>query len=442
MSAELPCGGIAVIREYRVLWSWGIETLAHCYGLYGRDDPCPRCPLRSGSHSEGKVEVNHPTGPREVLHFLPGLQLAVWPGPAAPIDRLPRGAGTAVYTSGGSVEAWEGLHVRRSGIEPGRAVGQQALRLLDRLGSRRIRRQVERTLQGSNQGGVMAGGNLGSVIFPASEGRLHHLLIDLTELGLMEPVFLFRPCFRHGGSVSDPVSRLATVAESLGWSYDISPGAAEGLSTWILPGVMDRLLTGILGTAAGLCPSLWFSCSVIEMGEKYWPRALPGCYLVLDFGLRSNPDRWQSEALRGLSQRMVAMGGWVEADEENKSLRVAFPKALPRPRASVGLAAFAGEEKGFGQVLESVDEAGIGVRVAESPEELARLQPIAEGLLLGAAGPMPGLPAAVAARMPFQPMLVAGGAIHSTPGPGEPEYRIPLPADKSILVSALRRLIG
>lgn len=442
MSAELPCGGIAAIREYRVLWSWGIESLTHCYSLYGRSDPCPRCPLRSGTRSGGRVEVNHPAGPREVLHFLPGLQLAVWPGPASPIDRLPRGVGTAVYSSGGAVQAWEGLHARRTGIEAGRAAGQPAGRLLDRLGSRRVRRQVEGALRGEPHGGVLAGGNLASVLLPAAEDGFHHLLIDLAGLGLTEPVYLLRPCFRHGGSASDPVSRLATVAESLGWSYDISPKAAEGFSTWMLPGVMDRLLAGILRAAAGLCPSLWLSCSTIETGEELWPRALPGCYLALDLELRSSPDRWQSEALRGLSQRMAAIGGWMKTDEREGSLRVAFPKGLTRPRASVGLAAYAGGEPGFGRVLESAEEAGVAVRVAESGEELARLQPITDGLLLGAAGPMPGLPAAVAARMPFQPLLVAGGTVHSAPGPGEPEYRIPLPAEMSTLVSALRRITG
>jgi|GEM_PF-5284728 len=442
MSAELPCGGIAAIREYRVLWSWGIESLDHCYSLYGRSGPCPRCPLRSGTPTEGGVEVNHPVGPREVLHFLPGLQLAVWPGPASPIDRLPRGVGTAVYSSGGAVKAWEGLHARRTGIEAGRAAGQQAGRLLDRLGSGRVRRQVEGTLRGEPHGGVLAGGKLASVLLPAAEGGFHHLLIDLAELGLAEPVYLLRPCFRHGGSASDPVSRLATVAESLGWSYDISPKAAEGFSTWMLPGVTDRLLTGLLRAAAGLCPSMWLSCSTIETGEELWPRALPGRYLALDLELQSSPDRWQSEALRGLSQRMEVMGGWMRADEGEGTLRVALPKGLPRPRASVGLAAFAGGEPGFGQVLEAAEEAGIAVRLAETAEELARLQPISDGLLLGAAGPMPGLPAAAAARMPFQPLLVAGGTVHSAPGPGEPEYRIPLPAGRSTLVSALRRITG
>ena len=436
-----PGLGIAVISRYRVLWSRGIGDLAHCYSVYGRGEPCPRCPLRSGAPSEGKVEVHHASGPRETLHYLPGLQLVVWPGAAAPLEGLGRGAGTAVYASEGIVEVWGELHSRRTGVESGRATGQQATRLLERLGSRRIRRQVEKALHGETSSGVLTEERLASVLFPGAEGRLHHLLLDLRDLELLEPVYLLRPCFRRGGSPVDPVSRLATVAESRGWSYDISPGAtAENLSTWILPGVLDKLLADILGAAAELCPSLWLSCSTVESAEDFWPHALPGRYLALDFEIQRAPDRWHSENLRGLSQRMTTMGGWVKVEAEDSRLRVSIPEALPSPRASFGLLAFAGEELGFGQVLESAEEAGLRVRVAQSPRELAGDQSIADGLLLGAAGPMPGLPAALAARMPFQSILVAGGAVHSASGPEEPEYRIPLPAERSTLISALRRI--
>lgn len=442
MGTERLPGGIALVRDFRVIWSWGVEEIPYCYSLYGREAPCPRCPLSREPPEEAEIEVNHPVGPREVLHCLSGMQLIVWPGSVTPLCRLPRGTGTAVYSGRGLVESWDGLLARRSGVESGRAIGQSAFRLLQRLGRNRVVRQVERVLQGAPQGSVATDESLVSVVLPSEGRRLYHLLLDLGKLGVLEPDYLLRPCFRYGGSSADLVSRLVTIAESLSWSYDISPRAAEGLSSWILPGVLDRMLAGILKAMAEICPSLWLSCSVVETGQDRWPDAFPGTYYALDFEVATKPDRWNMQQLRGLSDLMLRMGGWVEADDEGSGLRVALPAALPSPQSSVGLVAFGGDEPGFDEVLECADSVGLAVRNAESPGDLARLQPIADGLLLGAAGPMRALPAAAAARLPSQPMMVAGGTVHSAAGPGEPEIRIPLPAQRSTLVSALRRLTG
>lgn len=442
MSPQRPPGGIAVVSDYRVLWSWGIGDVRLCYHLYGRQEPCPRCPLATGPEAEREVEVNHPSGPREVLRRLGGLVLIVWPGTASPLDRLPLGIGTAVYSPEGRVEEWRGLHVRRSGVESGRAAGQGASRLLQRLGPVRVLRQVKRGLRGAPQGNLALDGGLASVLLPAGQGKLYHLLLDLGELGVMEPDYLMRPCFRTGGGSTDLASRLTTIAESRGWSYDISPQAAEGLPTWILPGVLDRVLSGILDTMAGITTSLWLSCSVSEEGPERWPDALPGAYHALDFEVQARPDSWEMECLRGLSARMRSLGGWVDAVGAGEIIRVAFCRGLPRPGASVGLVAFAGDEPGFDEVTDCAKEAGVALRRAGDPAELARLQPIAEGLLLGAAGPARWLPAALAARMPSQPLLVAGGTVHSASGPGDPEIRIPLPSEEAIVVSALRRLAG
>jgi hypothetical protein len=384
------------------------------------------------------VRVDHPRGPGETVVPLPGCRLVVWDGTGGPVHSLPEEIGVAVYRRDGRVSRWEGAHARMSGVDSARAVGQTAARILPRLGARRVVRQAEAALQGAFPPAVRTAEGTVSAFFPEA-GRILHLLLDLVALGAVEPVCLPRLCFRHGGGTSDLVSRLVTVAESLGWSYDISSAAADGLPTWMLPGSLDRFLAGALKAMSQLCPDRWLFCSTMRAGSKTGKGVLPGLYHVL--GFRGGGDgRWQLRTIGGLAAQVVRLGGFVDVDSEGETVRVALPRALEMGPEASGLLTFGG-----GNAAEIIAGAaadlGIPLTEAADTEELQRLQTGAAGVVTKAVGEHRSLPAALAARIPSQPLMVIGGAVHEPAEPGSPERRLPMPASRESALCSLRDLV-
>mgnify|MGYP006281896179 CR=1 FL=1 len=430
-------GGIAVVRDGRVLWSWGVGDMDHCWELYGRESTCPRCP-GDGPIPRSGVCIDHPRGPAETVLPLPECRLLVWSGGTGPVHPMPEAVGIAAYGGDGRVARWEGVHATLSGVDSSRALGQTARRLMARIRLPRVARQVDLALGGNLPPPVRTADGTFSALFNDS-GRVLHLLLDLVRLGAVEPEWLPRLCFRHGGATCDLVSRLVTLAESRGWSYDISSAAADGLPTWMLPESLDRLLAGTLEAMSDLCPERWLSCSTMRADASAGASVLPGRYHVVGFR-GGAAGSWRLRRIGGLAALARRLGGFVDVEAERETVRVALPKALDRDPNASGILAFGGGQAPIAGLLKAASELRLRVRECADQEELQQLQTGAEAILVGTAGGS-HLPAALAARIPCQPLMVAAGSLHTPAEPGSPEQRLPLPASRESMLKALRGLL-
>ncbi len=444
---------VLYMEDFKVVWQGAGPSLRHCWEYWGETGVCDGCPL--SAPPDARLSRMRFVRDGTLEEIIPGAR-----GHALLHARLPRDqqdhphdmlpGGTAVYDAEGVVRAWSSWFEAVTGIPPQVAVGQHSARLVEKLGSERVCRQLEKALEGlflpESVEFTISGRRCHSrMVRGPAEGTIHHFVLDNLSAGLGDVWMLAGP----GLSVSaeKPVEiggPLTSACEIKGWEMDTSPTASEsGGRTWLSQGVLSELLLDILRTMTPMCPERWVALDTRDIGIgslRISRPVLPGRYHVLQFTTYPVLLDSQTAALAALEREMTMLGGWLARPESGDGLEIGFPAARKKsPGAGILLyspdpvfLSFA--EEVLGQTYQSLAK-------APGLEELAEMQQAADLVILRVKPHEFTLVASLMARMPEQGILLATGLKPATPFLSSRIEVIQLPATAEELLGSVRRML-
>ncbi|MBD3370790.1 PAS domain-containing protein [Candidatus Fermentibacteria bacterium] len=447
-----------LVEGFSVSWQGAEIDLEHCYEFYGRSSPCRGCPLLTESEERqlpGTMTYHSDQGYIELISSSGEGHLILWvhawkpEAPTVILRNIPSGA--ALYDTDGYVRSWNGWMEEMTGVPAKRAVGQRAVRLVEKLGSERVELQLRRSLEGVSMKDPVEfelyGRRCLSRIVPLpDEGSLLHFVLDsgVTVDSLALPLMQGGIRTRSEGP-SSLASALSSAAEAIGLDFDLSPAAAERSPSWLTSGTASKLLEHVMGRMREVCPERWLSMDVLKVGPQTdlaldGGPILPGSYLSMSF--TGYPMLLQSHRriLSLLSKLLRGFGGWLSLDADSAGITIALPQALQQQEGN-NLLLYSKDET-FGELSRSIlSRAKADFKVTSSLGELARMQPTSAAV---AARLLPGelvLLPALKSRMPHQPLLLASGLWSAIPTLGLDVRILRLPAEENTVLGAYRDVL-
>lgn len=447
-----------LVEGFTVSWHGAGMDFEHCYEFYGRSSPCRGCPLVAESEERELPDVMTYHSDQGYMELILGSgegHLVLWvhgwkpEAPALILDGIPSGA--ALYDNDGYVRSWNAWMEEMTGVPANRAVGQRAVRLVEKLGSERVELQLKQSLDGVSMKDPVEfelyGRRCLSRIIPLPEQHslLHFVLdsgvsVDTLSLPLMQGGVRM-----PGEGPSSLASALSSAAAAVGLDFDLSPAVAEQSPSWLTSGTASRLLEHVLGRMREVCPERWLSMDLRQVGLETdlaldGGPVLPGAYLSMSFTGYPMLLKSHRRILSSLSKLLRGFGGWLSLDADSAGITVALPQAL-QPRKGNGFLLYTRDEA-FGELSRRIlERAKTDFRVTSSLEDLARMQPSSPAV---AARLLPGelvLLPALKSRMPHQPLLLATGLWSSIPILGLDVRVLRLPAEENSVLGAFRDLL-
>jgi hypothetical protein len=447
------------MRDTRVIWQGRSMTLSNCYQFYGSARQCSDCPVdhlaATGSRSarlenhEGYVEEIHPAGAGFLVTWtrLPeSPPMTAEANSAAVQVRFP--GGVAVYSQSGEVASWAGWFQEATSIGADQARGQNAARLLDKLGSPTILSQLRAAQAGHFLPEPLEFTWKGTVCFSrmrgAGEGEILHTVLDSDRAGISCGVSPLGPgtltTAMEPGSLAE---YLSTACRREGWEFDISGETGEkGAPVWLSRSASTDLLSLILHQLTPMCPDRWTG---LETGwldntpETGTFSFLPGRYHVLRFSLQGMGLPPGAQVLERLAALLRGFGGWLAGLPGESVVQVGIPAALERFRETDVLV--------YSPMTDFMDlcREALGentqrkVTYTGSAAEMAASQPSAKTLICRLDHATLHFAAALAVRIPRQPILAVSGLSMGLPFGESGVEHLRLPVDSETLFTAIRR---
>jgi len=447
------------MRDTRVLWQGRSLSLSNCFQFYGAARQCPECPLSQLSEGGGRSArlENHEGYIEEILPAGAGF-LVTWTRiPEAPpeerTDGSPTGArfpgGVARYTREGEVTAWTGWFQEATGIGSDTAVGQNAARLLDKLGTQGILTQLRASQAGHPMQEPLEFAWHGTPCYSrmrvGDDGAILHTILDPDRAGISLGVPPLGPGSLATGSEPGSLAEyLSTACRREGWEFDISgETGADGAPVWLSRSAATDLLTLVLHQLAPMCPDRWTGLETGWLDNTPETGAfsfLPGRYHVLRFGVRGTGLAPRPQLLERLSIVLRGFGGWMAGLPGEKVVQVGIPAAL-EPFAEVDILVYSPVADFTDLCREALGESSQRkVTYTASAAGMAASQPLARAVICRLDHATLHYAAALAVRLPRQPVLVASGLGLGLPFGDCCVEHLRLPVDSDTLYTAIRRI--
>jgi hypothetical protein len=446
------------MRETRVIWQGRSMNLSNCYQFYGAARQCSDCPVdhlaASGMRSarlenhEGYIEEIHPAGAGFLVTWtkLPETSAGPMDAGSAPQGRFP--GGIALYSQSGEVASWGGWFQEATCIGADQAPGQNAARLLDKLGSPAILSQLRAAQAGhfipEPLEFTWKGTHCFSRMRGAGEGAILHTVLDSDRAGIVCGVPPLGPgtltTAAEPGSLAE---YLSTACRREGWEFDISGETGEnGAPVWLSRGASTDLLSLILHQLSPMCPDRWTG---LETGwldntpETGIFSFLPGRYHVLRFSVQGMGLPPRALLMERLSALLRGFGGWLAGLPGESVVQVGIPAALERFRETDVLV-YSPMRDFMDLCREALGESTQRkVIYTGSAAEMAASQPLAQTVVCRLDHTTLHFAAALAVRIPRQPILAVSGLSLGLPFGESGVEHLRLPVDSETLFTAIRR---
>lgn len=479
---------VLVDEESGVQWVGGTDRMQYCYHHYGRSEPCEDCPLahaREATDSpdgspvllerERELEIVVPADGRALVMWIPSGER---PAPSAD-ESLPPGEtsaaeavlpppqpapGTgavdlrknaAVYRPDGTIRRWSTRLEELTGIPERSAVGQDAGRLLQKLPSVYVQRQLQlcmKEAQAVPEGVEFDTGdrcfNSRMSIDPA--GEIRHTISEVPSSVAAISVRATAPgLFCASGDPLDLASIVAETCEKLGWDFDLAPDLSEAGQSWLSRTAASEIVESLLVTMEDVCPQRWLGLdsAIIEgsraIGRSRRGAILPGLYGGIELRVPAVLLPEQKQLLVDLDDEISRLGGWVTRSEDRESTVIGLPSAVQPGCDRLRVLVYSPSDRSFvSQCIEVISRTSDEVVEATEAPELASGQTSASLVVLR---PPPGehrFFSTLAARSPAQPLLLATGSrLGSTPVLSGPRRHLRIPCSDDELFTMTRRLL-
>ncbi|MBD3277490.1 MAG: hypothetical protein GF388_04245 [Candidatus Aegiribacteria sp.] len=445
-----------LIKDMKVLWQGRSLALTHCYQFFGNTRQCDGCPLSSISASGRKsARMENHMGYIEEIYPSGKDFLVTW-------TRLPERdshgvrvreafpGGEAEYSEEGRIEQWSGWFQEAAGAGLDQISGQNAARILNRIGAPAVMSQYRRALKGHFIPEPVEFVWKGRKCFSrmkagSSEESIHHTVLDSRRAGIPDATTLGHGTLIRSGEPASLAEFLSTACRREGWEFDISGSASEeGAPVWFTRSATTELLTDLLHVLTPICPDRWAG---LETG---WLEGtpgtdgvsfLPGKYHVIQFKLQGAAASERSATLKNLSVMFRGFGGWFAGGAEKNVLQAGLPAARNRFHET-DCVIFSRNPEFTELCRDAADKLKSRKLVfTESLKELAELQQTSGAVVCRLDQSNIHYATALAARIPQQPLLAASGLFSGIPVTAGRVEHLQLPVDEKNLFYAIRKVV-
>jgi len=444
------------MKDTKVIWQGKNLGISNCYQFYGNSRQCIDCPvlhLTASGKKSARLE-NHQGYIEEIFPAGNGF-LVTWTrlpadGGAEHSEREPFPGGEAQYTPEGRIVAWSGWFQEAAGAGLEQISGQNAARILNRIGSPAVLTQYRAALAGifipEPVEFVWKGMKCFSRMRMHSSGEnIHHTVLDSNRAGIADPVTFGPGILTTSQEPRSLAEFLSTACRREGWEFDISGTTSEeGAPIWFSRRATTDLLSRLLHLLAPMCPDRWTGLetgwldNTPETGSFSF---LPGQYHVIQFRLQGIGIAERAAVLRQLGILFREFGGWLAGAPGKDVLQVGLPAARKLCR-EVDAVVYSPHR----QFTELCREAISGMtsrrfHFVESAKDMALAQQTAGSVICRLDQSNMQYATALAARIPAQPILVASGLSSGIPSITAKVRHLQLPVDSRTLFTEIRKIV-
>ena len=444
------------MKDTKVLWQGRSLGISNCYQFYGNSRQCIDCPvlhLKASGRKSARLE-NHQGYIEEIFPAGTGF-LVLW-------TRLPSGGssdggerekfpgGEAQYTPDGKIEDWNGWFQEAGGAGLEQISGQNAARILNRIGSPAVLSQYRAALAGifipEPVEFVWKGMKCFSRMRIHGTGEnIHHTVLDSNRAGISDATTIGPGMLTTSSEPRSLAEFLSTACRREGWEFDISGATSEeGAPIWFSRRATTDLLSSLLHMLAPMCPDRWAG---LETGWlDHTPETgsfsfLPGQYHVIQFKLQGIGITERSSILKKLSILFRGFGGWLAGSPSKDVLQVGLPAAKKNYREVDAII-----YSPIRQFTELCREAISGIKsrsfhFVETAKEMASSQQTAGAVICRLDQSNMHYATALTARIPGQPVLAASGLSSGIPSITAKVRHLQLPVDSRTLFTEIRKIV-
>lgn len=457
---ELPV--VVIDNNFSVTWHGSIAGVSKCFEFFDRDEPCNDCPLITNNDSQIEPVCTLRRGSTfEIVVRSPERSMIFWnelPTPETPyrnkqdpkgelLDNIP--SGVATYSCDGCILEWNRWFETATGVPLSSAIGQNAGRLVNRLGSSYLTRQFENALGGKFFAESLEfnlnGRSCLSSIQKSPGGNLIHFIVDTGKTAAdLGNIFIGSGLLIPGSQQTSLASSLAAVCETERWEFDISSTTSDhGAPSWLSQKSFTDLLTITFNKIKAFCSDRWVSLDTTESNNDIDGFILPGVYHILEFHTLPMLLPVQKNFLIELTRTLRSLGGWLNLKQETESLKIGLPSALTCDQTTDRISMFNyPQDTSFQKTCSSVLPKLVkSVEMLTDIGALADIQPHSSLILIRITPAQYSLVPALVSRCPFQPLVVATAARPDIPLQATMIKHLQLPAEEEELLTALRKLL-
>ncbi len=444
------------MKDTKVLWQGKSLGISYCFQFYGNSRQCFDCPVThlsaSGKKSarlenhQGYIEEIYPTG----SGFLITWTLLPSEGVSVSSVRESYPGGEAEYTPEGEIVSWDGWFQEATGVGSEQVSGQNAARLLSRIGSPAVLSQYRAALAGifipEPVEFIWKGMKCFSRMrIPRSTENILHTVLDSNRAGIADSTTLGPGTLSSSSEPRSLAEYLSIACRREGWEFDISGTTSEeGAPVWFARQAATDLLSNLLHMLAPMCPDRWAGLETGWLDNTPETGAfsfLPGQYHVIQFRLQGIGIDERSSILRRLSILFSGFGGWLAGSPDKDVLQVGLPAGKKHYREVDAII-----YSPLSSFTELCREAISGIHskkfhIVESAREMAVRQQTAGAVICRLDQSNIHYATTLAARIPDQPILVASGLSSGIPSITAKVRHLQLPVDSKTLFSAIRKTV-
>lgn len=444
------------MKDTKVLWHGRSLGISHCFQFYGNSRQCFDCPVDhlsvSGKKSarlenhQGYVEEIYPTGKGYLITWT----LLPSEGVTDSSVRESYPGGEAEYTPDGEIVSWNGWFQEATGVGSEQVSGQNAARILNRIGSPVLLSQYRAALAGIFIPEPVEFVWKGMKCFsrmrtPGPGENILHTVLDSNRAGIADATTLGPGSLSSSSEPRSLAEYLSIACRREGWEFDISGTTSEeGAPVWFARRAATDLLSSLLHILAPMCPDRWAGLETGWLDNTPQTGAfsfLPGQYHVIQFRLQGIGIAERSSILRQLSILFRGFGGWLAGSPDKDVLQVGLPAGKKHYKEIDAII-----YSPLSSFTELYREAISGIKskkfhVVESAREMAVRQQTAGAVICRLDQSNIHYATALAARIPDQPILVASGLSSGIPSITTKVRHLQLPVDRKTLLSAIRKTL-
>lgn len=444
------------MKNTRVLWQGRSLGISNCYQFYGNSRQCIDCPvphLSASGRRSARLE-NHQGYIEEIFPAGTGF-LVTWTrlpagGASGSAERQLFPGGEAEYSQDGKIEEWNGWFQEATGAGLEQISGQNAARILNRIGSPAVLAQYRAALAGifipEPVEFVWKGMKCFSRMQRLRTGEnIHHTVLDSNRAGISDSATLGPGMLTTSTDPRSLAEFLSTACRREGWEFDISGTTSEeGAPVWFSRRATTDLLSSLLHMLTPMCPDRWAG---LETGWlDHTPETggfsfLPGQYHVIQFRLQGMGIAERSAILKKLSVLFRGFGGWLAGSPDKDVLQVGLPAAKIHYREVDAII-----YSPLNAFTELCRDAISGIKskkfhFVESARDMATEQAAAGAVICRLDQSNIHYATALSARIPGQPVLVASGLSSGIPSITARVRHLQLPVDRRTLFAEIRKIV-
>ncbi|MCD4775756.1 MAG: hypothetical protein K8S15_06850 [Candidatus Aegiribacteria sp.] len=446
----------AFMKDTKVLWQGKSLGISNCYQFYGNSRQCIDCPINHLSASGRKsARLENHQGYIEEIYPSGGGFLITWTRLPSEVEfssteREAFPGGEAEYSPKGEITSLNGWFQEATGAGSEQVIGQNAARILNRIGSPAVLSQYRAALAGifipEPVEFIWKGTKCFSRMRILRSGEnILHTVLDSNRAGISDTTTLGPGSLSSSSEPGSLAEYLSIACRREGWEFDISGTTSEeGAPVWFSRLATTDLLSSLLHMLTPMCPDRWAGLetgwldNTPETGSFSF---LPGQYHVIQFRLQGIGAAERSAILRKLSTLFKGFGGWLAGSPDKDVLQVGLPAARKHYREIDAII-----YSPLSSFMELCREAISTINsrkfhLVESAKDMALMQQTAGSVICRLDQSNIHYATALAARIPNQPILAASGLSSGIPSITAKVRHLQLPVDSKTLFLAIRKIV-